>query len=215
MSEPCIFIVDDDDDIRASLSRALRTRGYKTEVFASAQAFLDSDAADRPGCMILDYGLPGMTGLELQKHLLERGSRLPVIFITGHGGVSEAVQAMKYGAVDFLEKPFRQEKLIERIEAALAQDARSRQSEESSRAARIRLETLTDREHEIARFLVSNPAQSSSKEVARHLNISPRTVDHHRARILDKMNVASVADLVNLCIAARLFEDAAPVTTDR
>lgn len=207
MSDPCIFIVDDDDDIRASLSRALRTRGYTTEVFDSARAFLDSEAFERRGCLILDYGMPEMSGLELQQELLRRGHRIPIIFITGHGGVPEAVEAMKFGAVDFLEKPFRPNTLIDRIETALAMDAKARQGEKIRRAAYGRLESLTEREREIAQYLVANPAQSSSKNVARHLNISPRTVDHHRARILEKMNVASVADLVNLSIAARLFPD--------
>lgn len=207
MSEPCIFIVDDDDAIRTSLSRALRTRGYTTAVFASARAFLESDSFDRHGCLLLDYGMPEMSGLELQQQLLERGHKLPIIFITGHGGVPEAVQAMKYGAIDFLEKPFPQDKLIQRIESAFASDAKARRQEESVRALRKRLESLTEREHQIAHFLVSNPAQSSSKEVARYLDISPRTVDHHRARILEKMRVASVAELVNLSVSAKLFAD--------
>lgn len=205
MSEPVIFIVDDDDDIRTSLSRALRTRGYRTEIFSSAQAFLDSDSPAKHGCLILDHGMPGMTGLELQQHLIRKGRKLPIVFITGHGGVPEAVEAMKYGAIDFLEKPFRQETLVKHIESAFAMDAKLRKSEENSRAARRRLDSLTDREREIAHFLVSNPAQSTSKDVARHLDISPRTVDHHRARILEKMNVVSVAELVNLSIAAELF----------
>ena len=205
MSEQVIFIVDDDEDIRVSLSRALRTRGYKTEVFSSACAFLDSDALERSGCLILDYGMPEMSGLELQQEIAQRGRRIPIIFITGHGGVPEAVEAMKYGAVDFLEKPFQQDRLIKRIEAAFAMDTQRRQREKSAQAAQDKLETLTGREREIAQFLVANPANSSSKDVARHLDISPRTVDHHRARILEKMNVASVAELVNLAIAAKLF----------
>jgi len=206
MSDPCIFIVDDDDDIRNSLSRALRTRGYATEVFSSAQEFLDGGVAGRAGCLILDYGLPGMSGLALQQKIIEQGHRMPIIFITGHGGVPEAVQAMKYGAVDFLEKPFQADKLIQRIETALAMDAKTRQSAETIHAARARLDSLTQREREIAKFLVSNPGQSSSKDVARHLDISPRTVDHHRARILEKMQVTSVADLVNLSVATNLFD---------
>ena len=205
MSEQVIFIVDDDEDIRVSLSRALRTRGYTTEVFSSACAFLDSDALERSGCLILDYGMPEMSGLELQQEIAQRGRRIPIIFITGHGGVPEAVEAMKYGAVDFLEKPFQQDRLIKRIEAAFAMDTQRRQREKSAQAAQDKLETLTGREREIAQFLVANPAHSSSKDVARHLDISPRTVDHHRARILEKMNVASVAELVNLAIPAKLF----------
>ena len=207
MSEQCIFIVDDDDAIRTSLSRALRTRGYKTEVFASARAFLESDSFERHGCLILDYGMPEMSGLELQQELMKRGRKLPIIFITGHGGVPEAVQAMKYGAIDFLEKPFPQDKLNQRIQSAFDSDAKVRQQEENARALRDRLDSLTERERQIAHFLVSNPAQSSSKDVARHLDISPRTVDHHRARILEKMRVASVAELVNRSISAQLFAD--------
>lgn len=207
MPDPCIFIVDDDDAIRTSLSRALRTRGYNTKTFSSALAFLESEFVDGHGCLILDYGMPEMSGLELQQQLLKCGRRVPIIFITGHGGVPEAVQAMKYGAIDFLEKPFQQEKLIQRIEVAFEADAKTRQREENTRSARKKLDSLTDREKEIAQFFVANPAQSSSKEVARHLDISPRTVDHHRARILEKMGVVSVADLVNLSNSARLFGD--------
>lgn len=205
MPDPVVFIVDDDDDIRISLSRALRTRGYKTEAFASAQDFLESYDNELPGCLILDYGLPGMSGLELQQVLVKRGRALPIIFITGHGGVPEAVEAMKYGAVDFLEKPFRQDVLIERIEKALQLDARARCYEGKSRDVRARFERLTEREREIAELLVSSPSNSSSKDVGRHLGISPRTVDHHRARILEKMQIHSVAELVDLALSANLF----------
>ncbi|ABG32596.1 DNA-binding response regulator [Roseobacter denitrificans] len=204
-SEPCVFIVDDDEDIRTSLSRALRTRGYTTEVFDSAQAFLAGYDAARSGCLILDYGLPQMNGLDLQQVLVKRGRPLPIIFITGHGGVSEAVRAMKHGAVDFLEKPFRQETLLARIETALEMDAKARDVDTALKLTRDKLASLTQREREIAEFLVMNPSNSSSKDVARHLDISPRTVDHHRARILEKMNVQSVAELVDLALTYQLF----------
>lgn len=203
--DPCVFIVDDEESIRASLTRALRTRGYNAKAFASAQDFLDSEAFDLPGCLILDFGMPGMTGLELQQVLVARGRTIPIIFVTGHGGVPEAVQAMKYGAVDFLEKPFSQDTLIQRIETALKMDAQARRADEKARKTTTRFENLTDREREIAQLLVSNPSNSSSKDVARHLGISPRTVDHHRARILEKMDVHSIAELVDLSIAAKLF----------
>ncbi|MGC3937558.1 response regulator transcription factor [Roseobacter sp. EG26] len=204
--EPCVFIVDDDDDIRTSLSRALRTRGYLTETFSSATDFLDACGPDQSGCLILDYGMPGMSGLELQELLVTRGYSLPVIFITGHGGVPESVRAMKLGAIDFLEKPFRQEVLIKQIDAALELDAQGRRGRDRARNAKERFEKLTDREKEIAEILVSNPSSASSKDVARHLDISPRTVDHHRARILEKLRVNSVAELVDLCISTKLFE---------
>ncbi|WP_187429830.1 Response regulator protein TodT [Roseobacter fucihabitans] len=201
-----VFIVDDDEDIRTSLSRALEMRGYSTRVFASAQAFLDAYDADLMGCLILDYGMPQISGLELQSALVARGATLPIIFITGHGGVPESVQAMKLGAIDFLEKPFRQETLIKQIDAAFISDARSRQGHARARNARRMFESLTEREREIAQLLVSNPSSSSSKDVARHLEISPRTVDHHRSRVLEKMQVSSVAELVDLSISTGLFD---------
>lgn len=204
-ADPTVYLVDDDEDIRVSLARALRTRGYAVEVFASAQDFLDGYEAEQPGCLILDYGMPGMTGLELQKLLVTRGVHIPIIFITGHGGVPESVQAMKLGAVDFLEKPFRQDVLIKQIDAALELDARTRQRRVQTRSAKTLFENLTEREKEIARLLVSNPSNSSSKDVARQLDISPRTVDHHRARVLEKMRVQSVAELVTLSMSAKLF----------
>lgn len=203
--DPCVFIVDDDTDIRLSLSRALETRGFKTQTFASPLAFLEAYDAEQSGCLILDYGLPEMSGLELQKILVERGYSIPTIFITGHGGVPESVEAMKMGAVDFLEKPFRQETLITQINAAFKADEANRASRNQSRQALQNFARLTDREREVLEFLVSNPAATSSKDVARHLDISPRTVDHHRARILEKMQVGSVVELVNLAIGTGLL----------
>ena len=200
-----MYIVDDDEDIRVSLSRALRMRGYEVDSYESAQRFLDEYSADQPGCLILDYGMPEMSGLELQKLLVTRGIHIPIIFITGHGGVPESVQAMKLGAVDFLEKPFRQETLVSQIDAALELDARARQRRDKSRFAKELFDGLTDREKEIARLLVSNPSNNSSKDLARQLDISPRTVDHHRARVLEKMRVNSVAELVDIAINAELF----------
>ncbi|WP_298971315.1 response regulator [uncultured Roseobacter sp.] len=205
-SEQTVFVVDDDEDIRTSLSRALKTRGYVTRTFGSAHEFLDAYDPELSGCLILDYGMPEMSGLDLQRALVARGASLPIIFITGHGGVPESVQAMKLGAVDFLEKPFRQEVLIKQIDAALKLDAQARQGRNRARDARRRFENLTEREREIAELLVSNPSSSSSKDVARQLDISPRTVDHHRARILEKMRVNSVAELVDLSITTHLFE---------
>ncbi|WP_299965875.1 response regulator [uncultured Roseobacter sp.] len=204
--EPCVFIVDDDEDIRTSLSRALRLRGYETSVFASAQAFLEGYDPEQPGCLILDYGLPEMTGLELQELLITKGYALPVIFITGHGGVPESVRAMKLGALDFLEKPFKQEVLLAQVDAALELDARRRRGQDKARTAKARFDRLTEREREIAGIFVSNPSSATSKDVARQLDISPRTVDHHRARILEKMRVNSVAELIDLAITTRLVE---------
>lgn len=202
-----VFIVDDDEDIRTSLTRALSKRGYNVESHASADEFLKAFDPSRPGCLILDHGMPNMTGLELQDFLVTQNHHVPIIFITGHGGVPESVQAIKAGAIDFLEKPFRQAVLIERIEAAFAADTKRRSEQGATRQIRIRFDNLTDREREIALWIVANPSDASSKEVARQLDISPRTVDHHRARILEKMQVRSIAELVDLALKADLTEN--------
>lgn len=200
-----VFLVDDDEAIRLSLSRALSKRGFVVEPFDSASAFLDSYDPAVPGCLVLDYGMPGMNGLELQSELTRRGHAIPVIFITGHGGVPESVTAMKGGALDFLEKPFRQAVLIERIQSAFEVDQKARQTRLSQSDTRSRFETLTAREREIVAFMVENPSSTSSKEIGRTFDISPRTVDHHRARILEKMCVSSVVELVNIVVTGRLL----------
>ena len=202
---PCVFIVDDDEGIRKSLSRALDVRGFVTKAYASAEEFLETFTNDAPGCLVLDYGMPQMSGLELQELLVTSGRDIPIIFITGHGGIPESVQAMKLGAIDFLEKPFQQDTLVERINAAFEADASRRQSSLKVRDARARFDRLTEREKEIMEFLVLNPSATSSKDVARALDISPRTVDHHRARILEKMQTKSVVELVDLSINTSLF----------
>ena len=193
-----VFVVDDDEGIRASLTRSLQKRGFPVESFASAQAFLDAYRPDWQGCLILDFGMPGMDGLELQRYLNANQIMLPIIFVTGHGGVPESVQAIKAGAIDFLEKPFRQAVLIERIEAAFDIAAQRQSSLERVRKHQARFDVLTAREKEIVQRMVEQPAETSSKEIAAHLGISPRTVDHHRARILEKLSVRSVAELIAL-----------------
>ncbi|MGR3803223.1 response regulator transcription factor [Marinibacterium profundimaris] len=203
----CIFLVDDEADVRISLSRALGLRGYQVQAFASAQDFLDAYDEDAPGCLVLDYGMPRMDGLQLQEHLAGQGIRIPIIFITGHGGIPESVRAMKMGAMDFLEKPFKQSVLIERIDAAFEEDRKYREANRKSWASRARFDSLTDREREIARLMVTHPGSNSSKDIARRLDISPRTVDHHRARILEKMGVGSVAELVDTTVKAGLFSE--------
>jgi FixJ family two-component response regulator len=202
---PLVFIVDDDQDIRTSLTRALEQRGFTVEAFESATAFLDAYDGSRSACLVLDYGMPEMNGLELQVELNSRNWPLAVVFITGHGGVPESVQAMKGGAVDFLEKPFRQSHLVERIEAALKIASSRRIATDTKEAVRARFARLTDRESEIVEHVLANPAEASSKEIGGALGISPRTVDHHRARILEKTGVRSLVELVRL--AATLRDD--------
>ncbi len=208
-TSPKVFIVDDDQDIRSSLSRALRKRGFNVEAFGSAMAFLTIYTPDQPGCLVLDYGMPGMNGLELQAELKRRNYAIPIIFITGHGGVAESVQAIKSGAIDFLEKPFRQDALDERIRSALQTDKKRRERLQMVTQALDDFASLTEREKEIASLMVANPSDASSKMIARRLEISHRTVDHHRARILEKMHIRSVAELVDLSSKAKLFDESA------
>ena len=193
-----VFVVDDDEGIRVSLERALKMRAYRDQTFGSARAFLEEYRAGQNGCLVLDYGMPDMNGLELQRHMNASDINLPFIFITGHGGVPESVQAIKGGALDFIEKPFPQSALIERIEAAFEITRGQMQLAHSQRQKQSRIDSLTARELEILRLIVLRPSEASSKEVAAHFGISPRTVDHHRARILDKLDVSSVAELIAL-----------------
>lgn len=195
-----VFLIDDDADVRTSLSRALSKRGFKVRTFESAQQFLDAYQPSEPGCLVLDYGLPKMDGLKLQKVLADMQYNIPIIFISGHGGVPETVQAIKAGAVDFLEKPFRQKVLVDCITAAFQADKEKRAVDSARVAALERFAKLTLREKEVANFMIANPSSTASKEIGRELNISPRTVDHHRARILEKMNIGSVAELIDLSI---------------
>lgn len=196
-----VFVVDDDQDIRTSLTRALRQRGFEVEAFESARAFLSGFDGSRSACLVLDYGMPDVNGLELQEELNSRGWPLAIVFITGHGGVRESVQAMKSGAVDFLEKPFRQSELVERIEVALDMAEAKRASTAETDEIRARFSRLTEREAEIVDQVLAKPAEASSKEIAAALGISPRTVDHHRARILEKLAVRSLVELVKLAAA--------------
>ncbi len=195
---PAVFIVDDDQDIRTSLTRALGQRGFTVSAYASARAFLDAYDGETAACLVLDYGMPGMNGLELQAVLNGQDSPLAVIFITGHGGVPESVQAIRAGAVDFLEKPFRQSALVARIEIAQKMALDKQAALKRQRDLGARFSRLTAREEEIVDRMVAFPAEVSSKEIGNALGISPRTVDHHRARILEKLEIRSLVELVDL-----------------
>jgi two-component system response regulator FixJ len=191
-----VFVVDDDEAIRTSLSRALGKRGFRVETHASANSFLEAYVVGRPGCLVLDFGMPGMNGLELQRALNAMGSDLPIVFVTGHGGVPESVQAIKGGAIDFLEKPFRQTALIERINLAMDIARSQLAAREVGQRKRAQFDRLTARELEIVERMIERPSETSSKEIALWLGISPRTVDHHRARILEKLGLKSVVELI-------------------
>ena len=200
-----VFIIDDDDDIRKSLSRSLTKRGFYVESFASANSFLSSYDENMSGCILLDYGMPEINGLELQKQLLEKEFSIPIIFMTGHGGIPESVKAIKAGAIDFLEKPFKQDALLSAIHSAFESAEMARQENKTSKELKNKFNNLTTREKEVAQFIIQNPADTSSKNIGRHLNVSPRTVDHHRAQILEKMEMNSVTELIEKSITTKLF----------
>ena len=194
---PSIFVVDDDSAVRDSLKLLLRSVGQAVETFGSGQEFLDGYNDDRAGCLVLDIRMPGMSGLELQQKLNERHSILPIIFITGHGDVPMAVEAMQAGAVDFIQKPFRDQDLIDRINQALEKDNNNRAALGERNDIRRRLETLTPREREVLDLVVHGKA---NKVIAGDLKLSQRTVEIHRARVMEKMQASSLAHLVRMVL---------------
>jgi FixJ family two-component response regulator len=198
--EPIVYLVEDDPLVRKALSRNLAAQGIHCKSYASGQDFLDSYGGHRPGCLVTDLQMPGMTGIEVQQKLQERECSLPVIFITGYGDVPQAVTAMKGGAVDFIEKPFRNEVLLESIERALAHEAETLQREEDARDAAHHLLTLTPRERQVLDMVVEGKA---NKVIALDLDLSIKTVEFHRAHVMQKMGVESVAELVRRVVAAR------------
>jgi len=192
---PVVFVVDDDESVRSSLRFLLRTAGLESRAFGSAPEFLCSYDPSQPGCLVLDVRMPGMSGIELQQELNLRGVVIPVIFITGHGDIPMAVEAMQHGAHDFLQKPFRDEDLIERIQKALARDAEARAGLEGHKAIRACLESLTPREREVLELMVRG---KPNKVMAHELGVSQRTVEIHRARVMEKSGATSLAELVRM-----------------
>jgi FixJ family two-component response regulator len=195
---PVVYVVDDDDGMRRAVSALLGTVDYKAATFSRASEFLAAYRNDQPGCLILDVRMPEMSGLELQQKLARDGVLLPIILMTGHGDVPMAVQAMKEGAFDFLQKPFRDQDLLDRINGALQQDAETRASLEKSAEIRQRFASLTPRETEVLEMLVDGRA---NKVIAQDLALSERTVEIHRANVMEKMGVRSIAHLVRLKLA--------------
>jgi two-component system response regulator FixJ len=195
VTKPTVFVIDDDDGMRRALSLLLSTVGYTTSAFANPGDFLAHFDPDTHGCLLLDIRMPGMSGLELQQHLNRTGSMIPVIFITGHGDVPMAVQAMKEGAFEFIQKPFRDQDLLDRINHALQQDAENRASLARRADVARRLESLTPRERQVMAMVVDGAA---NKVIAIDLDLSERTVEIHRAKVMEKMGARSVAHLVKL-----------------
>jgi FixJ family two-component response regulator len=198
-SNRTVLIVDDDDAVRDSLGFLMKSIGIESRGFASAIDFLEFYDEKVAGCLVLDIRMPGMSGLELQDRLNEMNAILPIIFITGHGDVPMAVEALKKGAVDFIQKPFRDQDLIDRINHALEQDHDSRSMMMERRHILDRIDGLTSREKEVMDLVVQG---KPNKIIAADLNVSQRTVEIHRARVMEKMEASSLAHLVRMAITA-------------
>lgn len=202
MTEPAnIFIVDDDEAVRESLELLLEASGYRTASFASGEGFLKELQRDAEGCLLVDVRMPGLGGLEVQEELVRRGSAVPAIIMTGHGDVPLAVQAMRAGAADFIEKPFSDETIVASIERALKQGAEKRQEQARTAEVLAHADLLTGREREVLMELI---AGHPNKVIAHHLSISPRTVEIHRARVMEKMRARNLSELVRMALAAGL-----------
>jgi two-component system response regulator FixJ len=198
-----VFVIDDDALLRQALTLFLETEGFGVKAYASAQAFLDAYDPDWQGCIILDIGMPGMDGLALQQVLLARGAQLPIVFLTGRGDVPKAVQAVKQGAVDFLEKPAAVEDVLERVRAAMAHQPSHSFEDRSTLEVQNRYQRLTERQREVMALVTSG---LSNKEVARELGISVRTAEGHRFRVMERMQAASLLELTEMARVCRVPE---------
>jgi FixJ family two-component response regulator len=190
-----VFIVDDDPSVRRGLSRLVRSAGYGVEVFSSAQDFLASTSRTKPGCLVLDIHLPGLSGMDLQAELARTGDAPPIVFITGLGDIPTSVKAMKRGAVDFLTKPFEAQALLDAVAEALEKDVRAREGRAELAVLDGRLRTLTPREREVFDRVVQGLL---NKQIALHLGTAEKTIKVHRGRVMKKLGATSVAELVRM-----------------
>lgn len=202
MTDPqqTVYVVEDDEAVRDSLELLLKSDGKPVSTYENANTFLKDYSEKMAGCIVLDIRMPGMDGMELQKKLNEKHSILPIIFVTGHGDVPMAVDAMKEGAVDFIQKPYREEALLQKIEAALEQDREQRKTLGEKQEILRRVKSLTPREHEIMDRMIAGQA---NKVIAIELEISQRTVEIHRSRVMHKMGTHSLAHLVRMVLSVK------------
>jgi len=194
-----VFIVDDDEAVRSSLRMLIRSVGLQARAFGLANEFLEAYDPGLPGCVVLDVRMPGMSGMEMQQELNRRGATIPVVFITGHGDVPMAVEAMQHGAFDFLQKPFRDQDLLDRVQRALERDAQTRAAFTARTTIRERIRSLTPRELEVMRLVTMGKA---NKVIGAELGVSQRTVEIHRAHVMEKMQANSLAALVRMALDA-------------
>lgn len=198
---PIIYIVDDNDDVRETMQLLFESVDLRAESFGSAGEFLDAYPMGQSGCLIADVRMPEMSGLELQEEMVKRSIDLPVIIITGYGDVEMAVNAMKAGAADFIEKPYKEQELLDRVHKAISQSAEKRQESSEEQMVRERLAQLTPRERQILEFIVDG---EPNKRIAYHLGISEKTIEFHRAKIMKKLEAKSLAELVRKTMVGTL-----------
>jgi len=198
-SEPTVFIVDDDSSVLKGISRLMKSVKLNEKTYSSAQDFLDSYKPEQPGCLLIDMRMPGISGLELQEILHSMNILIPTIIITGYGEVTDAVQAMKNGAIDFIEKPFKGQHLLDQVHKAIAEDAQIRKKQAQQQVVSASLALLTAREREVMDLVIAGKA---NKVIALELGLSMKTVEFHRAHVMKKMKADSVAELVDMCISA-------------
>jgi FixJ family two-component response regulator len=192
-SHPIVFVIDDDESVRRGLERLLRSVGLEVEAFASSREFIARPLPDRPACVVLDLRLPGASGLEVQETLARAGREIPIIFISGYADVASSVRALKAGAIDFLQKPFSDQALLDIVHEALGRSRESRRHHAELAAIRTRFDTLTPRERDVLRLVLLGLL---NKQIAAELGISEKTVKFHRGRVMEKTQAGSVAELV-------------------
>jgi FixJ family two-component response regulator len=200
---PMVYVVDDDQGVRESVQWLLESVNLDVQAYDDAQSFMGGFKDDRCGVILLDIRMPGASGLEVQEWLREQGVETPVVILTGHADVPAAVRAMKGGAMDFIEKPYNAQSLIETVQRAIQEDHQRRESGSRREELRGRIDRLTSREGQVAKLVAKG---FSNKAIARELDLSPKTVEVHRARVMDKMEAGSTAELVQMLVTAEWTE---------